>query len=287
MTERNGRPGRRYDDTPQHNQSPVVTDEMMFRCLEARSAAMHKGPEAEVRAIIEAALPSGVRVTDDLADKLCQAITHSGALMYQEEIVAVQDVIRKTLSAIEPAQAPEGEIERHQLFGDFGVEYDDDHYVIRWLNDDGSMDSLSVFHSGSIVGVRTGADGEQLSRKFHFDDAIHATPSHAETVAPYAAALRMIRDAVGELFGPVSDLESEEAVLLRGPEPHHEAEAIIAGLQRVKERLEECDHLRIMAEMRVAELEKALKPFADDEAMCAVNSDYAAARAALHPEREG
>lgn len=47
------------------------------------------------------------------------------------------------------------------------------------------------------------------------------------------AALRMVRDAIGELFGPVASIESEEAVLLRGPEYHHEAEAIIDALKRV------------------------------------------------------
>ncbi|TIU88842.1 MAG: hypothetical protein E5W06_00305 [Mesorhizobium sp.] len=58
-------------------------------------------------------------------------------------------------------------------------------------------------------------------------------PTYADAVEPYAAALRMIREAIGELFGPIANLESEDAVLLRGPEPHHEAEAIIAALQRV------------------------------------------------------
>lgn len=58
-------------------------------------------------------------------------------------------------------------------------------------------------------------------------------PSYAEIVAPHAAAMRMVRDAIGELFGPTASLESEEAVLLRGPEPQHDAEAIIEALQRV------------------------------------------------------
>lgn len=58
--------------------------------------------------------------------------------------------------------------------------------------------------------------------------------SYREHVAPYAAALRMVREAIGELFGPVADLESEEATLLRGPEPQHEAEALIAALQRIQ-----------------------------------------------------
>ncbi len=53
-------------------------------------------------------------------------------------------------------------------------------------------------------------------------------------------ALRMIRDAVEDLFGPVADLESEEAVLRRGPEPTDEAEAIVEALLRVRLALERC-----------------------------------------------
>ncbi len=48
------------------------------------------------------------------------------------------------------------------------------------------------------------------------------------------AALAMIREAVETLFGPVASLESPEAVLLRGPEPTDEAEAIITALGRIK-----------------------------------------------------
>lgn len=59
------------------------------------------------------------------------------------------------------------------------------------------------------------------------------TTDYRKAVEPYAASLRMIRDAIEELFGPYANLESEEATLLRGPEPHHEAEAIIASLQNV------------------------------------------------------
>lgn len=58
--------------------------------------------------------------------------------------------------------------------------------------------------------------------------------SFADIVAPYAGAQRMVREAIGELFGPIASIESEEAVLLCGPEPHHEAEAQIAALQRVR-----------------------------------------------------
>jgi hypothetical protein len=43
------------------------------------------------------------------------------------------------------------------------------------------------------------------------------------------AALRMIRDAVEEI-GPIGAVPSEESIL---PEPHHEAEAIIKGIQAI------------------------------------------------------
>jgi hypothetical protein len=48
-------------------------------------------------------------------------------------------------------------------------------------------------------------------------------------------ALHMISDAIEELFGPSASLESEEATLLRGPEPHHRAEGIIEALRRVRD----------------------------------------------------
>lgn len=47
------------------------------------------------------------------------------------------------------------------------------------------------------------------------------------------AALRMVADCVGERFGPVADLESEEASLRRGPEYHHFAKGIVEALLRV------------------------------------------------------
>jgi hypothetical protein len=50
-------------------------------------------------------------------------------------------------------------------------------------------------------------------------------------------ALRMTREAVGELSGLLASLESREVTLLRkeGPTPAAEAEAVIAALQRVEE----------------------------------------------------
>ena len=52
-------------------------------------------------------------------------------------------------------------------------------------------------------------------------------------------ALRMISEAVYELFGPVASLESETGTFWRGgPELHLRAEAIIEALQRVSERMD-------------------------------------------------
>jgi hypothetical protein len=57
-------------------------------------------------------------------------------------------------------------------------------------------------------------------------------------------AIRMVRDAVEQLFGPVASLPSEEGVLRRGPEYHHDADAIIAGLQRVHDQLRQIEAKR-------------------------------------------
>ena len=63
--------------------------------------------------------------------------------------------------------------------------------------------------------------------------------TYGDITEPHRAALYMIRDAIQELFGPIASLESEDAELLRGPEPHHTAEAYISALQRVKARMPE------------------------------------------------
>lgn len=58
-----------------------------------------------------------------------------------------------------------------------------------------------------------------------------------EYTDPEAAwtALRLVREAIEE-FGPAADLESPAAVSLRGPEPIHEAEAIVEALIRLRDR---------------------------------------------------
>lgn len=48
---------------------------------------------------------------------------------------------------------------------------------------------------------------------------------------------QMVREAIGELFGPVASLESEDATLLRGPETVHDAEGVIDALRRVRDEL--------------------------------------------------
>ena len=54
-----------------------------------------------------------------------------------------------------------------------------------------------------------------------------------ETTENWSATLRMIREAV-ETLGPPGILPSQDAVLEHyGPEPEHEATAIVAALQRL------------------------------------------------------
>lgn len=77
-----------------------------------------------------------------------------------------------------------------------------------------------------------------------------------EAVKPYVYAQHMVREAIGELFGPIASLEGPDAVLLRGPEPQHEAEAVIEALKRV------ADHSNALADAYTAqgkELAKALE----------------------------
>lgn len=50
--------------------------------------------------------------------------------------------------------------------------------------------------------------------------------------------ISLIRAMIGEMFGPVASIESEEATLLRGPEPKHSGEAILEALQRVQASME-------------------------------------------------
>ncbi|WP_318867612.1 hypothetical protein [Sinorhizobium meliloti] len=80
-----------------------------------------------------------------------------------------------------------------------------------------------------------GPDTVIFDPKWHAPKIYRAAiaPAYSEITEPYRASLRMIREAIETIFGPAANLESEEAELLRGPEPHHTAEAIIAALQNV------------------------------------------------------
>ncbi|MBO9430571.1 hypothetical protein [Sulfitobacter sp. R18_1] len=48
----------------------------------------------------------------------------------------------------------------------------------------------------------------------------------------------VIRAMIGEMFGATASIESQDATLLRGPEPKHDGEAILEALQRVQSALE-------------------------------------------------
>ena len=47
------------------------------------------------------------------------------------------------------------------------------------------------------------------------------------------SVIAMIRAMIGEMFGSIANIESDEATLLRGPESKHDGEAILAALQNI------------------------------------------------------
>jgi predicted trehalose synthase len=63
-------------------------------------------------------------------------------------------------------------------------------------------------------------------------EATESAPLSASERRAVRSAFRQIKDAMGELFGPLAAVSDEPA-----PEYHHEAGAIIAGLRRLAERL--------------------------------------------------
>ena len=66
--------------------------------------------------------------------------------------------------------------------------------------------------------------------------ALELARARRETHESCSAALRMIREAV-ERLGPPGILPSQDAVLQRyGPEPVHEATAIVEALQKMLRR---------------------------------------------------
>lgn len=76
--------------------------------------------------------------------------------------------------------------------------------------------------------------GLQFSKAEEYHEG--SATSFADNVRSYADALRMIREAVEDLFGPVPSLASREQA---GPTPEEEAAAIIDALQRVRALLKE------------------------------------------------
>lgn len=65
-------------------------------------------------------------------------------------------------------------------------------------------------------------------------EAAESAPSSAAERRDARAAFRMIKDVMGELFGPVASVANEDAV--PAPLYRHEAEIIIAGLQRLADK---------------------------------------------------
>jgi hypothetical protein len=66
-------------------------------------------------------------------------------------------------------------------------------------------------------------------------EAAESAPLSAAERREARSAFRMIKDAMGELFGPMAPVAHEDAA--PAPLYRHEAEAIIEGLKKLAERV--------------------------------------------------
>lgn len=81
------------------------------------------------------------------------------------------------------------------------------------------------------------AAGTMVANPIDTSRAAFAQTMPSEAYGSAIASLRMIREAI-ETLGPVDALISPEAVLLRyGPEPVHEAEAIVEAIRLMCEMI--------------------------------------------------
>jgi hypothetical protein len=63
----------------------------------------------------------------------------------------------------------------------------------------------------------------------------HAKPpaSYSDAVEPYDAALRMVHEAIEELFGPLANMPADEALVT----PAERGQAMVEALRRLSEKL--------------------------------------------------
>lgn len=108
------------------------------------------------------------------------------------------------------------------------------------VNDDGTEYVKKSFADAERKKLQD--ENEELHYKLN--KAEHTYANWRDMSIASAAARHMVREAIGELFGPVASLDSEEGVLHRGPEPHHEAEAVIEALKRVADHIEALEAVR-------------------------------------------
>lgn len=81
---------------------------------------------------------------------------------------------------------PESVKGEHSLFDDFGCEFDDDCYVIRWQSGDGHMDSLTAFRSGKIIATRSPFSDDTPPTSQTFDSLLYTqrpTPASGDQMA--------------------------------------------------------------------------------------------------------
>lgn len=141
----------------------------------------------------------------------------------------VRAVERRILSAL--TTKPEGVRDEHSLFDDFGCEFDDDCYVIRWQSSDGHMDSLTAFKTGKIIVTRSPFSDVFPPKSHTFESLLSTqppTPASGEQMEDVAEnfLLSSMKSEfwVGRLFSQGFDLEAMGTAITAANERAERAE---------------------------------------------------------------
>lgn len=101
-------------------------------------------------------------------------------------------------------------------------------------NKDADGRIISYTMGGPVAYCDSPEQANELAKVLNDNDKHDVTNERWRDMSiAHGAARQMIVEAIETLFGPVASMEGQDAVLLRGPEPHHQAEAIIDALKRV------------------------------------------------------
>lgn len=97
------------------------------------------------------------------------------------------------------------------------------------------VSNLKIHHAHAVVDAMNRASKlaalEDENKTLRNDVRWEAQAKQATSV------IAMLRAMISEMFGPIANIESDEATLIRGPESKHDGEAILAALQNISAAL--------------------------------------------------